>query len=147
MILLCMCISCWADICPLGLIYQTFLCKKCEKRKQDTEAAPPGLWRGAWLTRCCCCVASVVSDPVRPHRRQPTRLPRPWDAPGKSTGVGCRCLLQGCRGMHSNRRDGDPPGSWISGQDMKRSSSRRGRGKVGRGSEEGRASSETLWWE
>ena len=30
---------------------------------------------------------------VRPHRRQPTRLPRPWDFPGKSTGVGCHCLL------------------------------------------------------
>ena len=31
---------------------------------------------------------------MRPHRRQPTRLPRPWDSPGKSTGVGCHCLLQ-----------------------------------------------------
>ena len=30
---------------------------------------------------------------VRPHRRQPTRLPHPWDFPGKSTGVGCHCLL------------------------------------------------------
>ena len=30
---------------------------------------------------------------MRPHRRQPTRLPRPWDSPGKSTGVGCHCLL------------------------------------------------------
>ena len=29
-----------------------------------------------------------------PHRRQPTRLPRPWDSPGKNTGVGCRFLLQ-----------------------------------------------------
>ena len=27
-------------------------------------------------------------------RRQPTRLPRPWDSPGKNTGVGCHCLLQ-----------------------------------------------------
>ena len=35
----------------------------------------------------CCCVASVVSDSVRPHRQQPTRLPRPWDSPGKNTGV------------------------------------------------------------
>ena len=39
---------------------------------------------------------SVVSDSVRPHRRQPTRLPCPWDSPGKNTGVGCHCLLQ-CR--------------------------------------------------
>ena len=37
---------------------------------------------------------SVVSDSVRPYRRQPTRLPRPWGSPGKNTGVGCRFLLQ-----------------------------------------------------
>ena len=29
-----------------------------------------------------------MSNSVRPHRRQPTRLPRPWDSPGKNTGVG-----------------------------------------------------------
>ena len=34
-----------------------------------------------------------MSDSVRPHRQQPTRLPRPWDSPGKNTGVGCHCLL------------------------------------------------------
>ena len=39
-------------------------------------------------------LALVVSDSVRPHRRQPTRLPHPWDSPGKNTGVGCRFLLQ-----------------------------------------------------
>ena len=39
-------------------------------------------------------VASVVSDSVRPRRRKPTRLPRPWDSPGKNTGVGCHFLLQ-----------------------------------------------------
>ena len=43
---------------------------------------------------CCCYVASVVSDSVRPHRLQPTRLPRPWDSPGKNTGVGCHFLLR-----------------------------------------------------
>ena len=42
----------------------------------------------------CCQVASVVSDSVRPQRRQPTRLPHPWDSPGKNTGVGCHFLLQ-----------------------------------------------------
>ena len=31
---------------------------------------------------------------MRPHRRQPIRLPRPWDSPGKNTGVGCHFLLQ-----------------------------------------------------
>ena len=37
-----------------------------------------------------------MSDSVRPHRRQPTRLPHPWDSPGNNTGVGCHFLLQ-CR--------------------------------------------------
>ena len=36
----------------------------------------------------------LSSDSVRPHRRQPTRLPHPWDSPGKNTGVGCHFLLQ-----------------------------------------------------
>ena len=35
-----------------------------------------------------------MSDSVRPHRWQPTRLPRPWDSPGKNIGVGCHFLLQ-----------------------------------------------------
>ena len=35
-----------------------------------------------------------MSDSVRPHRLQPTRLPHPWDSPGKNTGVGCHFLLQ-----------------------------------------------------
>ena len=35
-----------------------------------------------------------MSDSVRPHTWQPTRLPRPWDSPGKNTGVGCHFLLQ-----------------------------------------------------
>ena len=43
---------------------------------------------------CCCWVASVVSDSARPHRWQPTRLPHPWDSPGKNTRVGCHFLLQ-----------------------------------------------------
>ena len=35
-----------------------------------------------------------MSDSVWLHRRQPTRLPRPWDSPGKNTGVGCHFLFQ-----------------------------------------------------
>src|SRR5574339_493031 len=35
-----------------------------------------------------------MSDSVRPHRWQPTRLLHPWDSPGKNTGVGCHFLLQ-----------------------------------------------------
>ena len=37
---------------------------------------------------------SVVSDSSRPQGLQPTRLLCPWDFPGKSTGVGCHCLLR-----------------------------------------------------
>ena len=37
---------------------------------------------------------SVVSDSPQPHGLQPTRLLRPWDFPGKSTGLGCHCLLR-----------------------------------------------------
>ena len=35
-----------------------------------------------------------MSDSVRPHRRQPTKLPHPWDSLGKNTGVGCHFLPQ-----------------------------------------------------
>ena len=45
--------------------------------------------RGKWKWSC-----SVVSDSSRPHGMQPTRLLYPWDFPGKSTGVGCHCLLR-----------------------------------------------------
>ena len=75
---------------------------------------------------CCCLVASVVSDSVRPHRQQPTRLPRPWDSPGKNTAVGCHFLLQ-CMKVKSESEvaqscptlsdpmDCGPPGSSIHG--------------------------------
>ena len=43
---------------------------------------------------CCCLVTSVVSDSVRPHRQQPTRMLHPWDSPGKNTGVDCHFPLQ-----------------------------------------------------
>ena len=67
-----------------------------------------------------------MSDSVRPHRRQPTRLPRPWDSPGKNAGVGCHFLLQ-CMKVKSESEgaqscptlsdpiDGSPPGSPVHG--------------------------------
>ena len=42
-----------------------------------------------------CYVTSVVSNPLCLCGRQPTRLPCPWDPPGKNTGAGCHALLQG----------------------------------------------------
>ena len=41
---------------------------------------------------------------MRPHRWQPTRLPCPWDSPGKNTGVGCHFLLQ-CMKAKSESED------------------------------------------
>ena len=43
----------------------------------------------------CACVCSAMSNSLPPHGLQPTRLLRPWDSPGKNTGVGCHFLLQG----------------------------------------------------
>ena len=43
-----------------------------------------------------------MSDCLRTHRRQPTRLPCTWDSPGKNTGVGCHFLLQ-CMKVKSER--------------------------------------------
>ena len=43
-----------------------------------------------------------MSDSVRPHRRLPTRLPRPWDSPGKNTGMGCHFLLQCMKGKRES---------------------------------------------
>ena len=79
------------------------------------------------ISLCCCCyVTSVMSDSVLPHRWQPTRLPRPWDSPGKNTGVGCRLLLQSMKVKSqsevaqscptlSDPMDCSPPGSSIHG--------------------------------
>ena len=67
-----------------------------------------------------------MSDSVQPHRWQPTRLPRPWDSPGKNTRVGCHFLLQ-CMNVksesevsHSCLTPSDPmdcslPGSSVHG--------------------------------
>ena len=67
-----------------------------------------------------------MSDSVRPHRRQPTRLPRPWGSPGKNTGVGSHFLLQ-CMKVKSKSEvvqscltlrdpmDCSPPGSSVHG--------------------------------
>ena len=63
---------------------------------------------------------------LRPHRWQPTRLPHPWDSPGKNTGVGCHFLLQ-CMKLKSESEvaqqyptpsdpmDCGPPGSSVHG--------------------------------
>ena len=65
-------------------------------------------------------------DSVRPHRQRPTRLPHPWDSPGKNTGVGCHFLLQCIKvksesevtqscPILSDPMDCSPPGSSVHG--------------------------------
>ena len=44
-----------------------------------------------WVSKCS---RSVVSDSLHPHGPWPIWFLHPWDFPGKSTGVGCHCLLQ-----------------------------------------------------
>ena len=53
-----------------------------------------------------CLLTSVVSDSVRPHRRQPTRLPCPWDSPGKNTGLGYHFRLQ-CMKVKAKSEESD----------------------------------------
>ena len=67
-----------------------------------------------------------MSNSVWPHRRQPTRLPHPWDSPDQNTGVGCHFLLQ-CMKVESESEvrqscltlpdpmDYGPPGSSVHG--------------------------------
>ena len=53
-------------------------------------------WRECWSGWLLLLLSRFSHVPrcVRPHRRQPTRLSRPWDSPGKNSGVGCHFLLQ-----------------------------------------------------
>ena len=70
---------------------------------------------------------SLQSCPtLQPHRGQPTRLPHPWDSPGKNTEVGCHFFLQGMKVKSESEvvqlcptlrdpMDCSPPGSSIHG--------------------------------
>ena len=57
--------------------------KPSQQQKANVEAAAAAKWLQSCPTLC---------DPT--DSKQPTRLPRPWDSPGKNTGVGCHFLLQ-----------------------------------------------------
>ena len=83
---------------------RTVFIKKMTSVHRGVEKKEPLLTVGAnvnWCSRygkpyaAAAAAKSLLSCPtVWPHRRQPTRLPRPWDSPGKNTGVGCHFLLQ-----------------------------------------------------
>ena len=76
----------------------------CERRRDEGQGLgrmapagpnPRGLLSLFPLPAAAAAAKSIQLCPtLRPHRRQPTRLPCPWDSPGKNTGVGCHFLLQ-----------------------------------------------------
>ena len=82
--------------------------QSCPTLCDPIDGSPPGFpiprilqtrtleWVAVSFSNACmhaCCVTSVMSDSLRSHRQQPTRL-HPWDSPGKNTGVGCHFLFQ-----------------------------------------------------
>ena len=98
-----------------------------EDTKTHTEALTKLPREALTAAAAAAAAKSLQSCPtLRPHRRQPTRLPCPWDSPGKNIGVGCHFLLQ-CMKVKSEREVaqlcltlGDPmdcslPGSSIHG--------------------------------
>ena len=87
-------------LCPVFLVWQQLL---SHYLSQKNETPPRVLFPLLNPTAAAAAAAtSVVSDSVQPHRRQPPRLPRLWDSPGKNTGVGCHFLLQ-CMKVKSER--------------------------------------------
>ena len=77
-------------------IFFTLSCTHVSIKGRKTKHRFEFYWfRGEWDLRPAAAAKSLQSCPtLRPHRRQPTRLPRPWDSPGKNTGMGCHFLLQ-----------------------------------------------------
>ena len=73
---------------------KVFLSDQCKEREKNNRTEKTIDTKGTFdAKRPWSC--SVVSDSLRPHGLQPTRLLCPWDFPGTSTGVGCHVLLQG----------------------------------------------------
>ena len=86
-----------------------------------------------WYIDCFCSERGHAAKSLQlcptlcdPHRRQPTSLPRPWDSPGKNTGVGCHFLLQWMKVKSESEvtqscptlcdpMDCSPPGSSVHG--------------------------------
>ena len=117
-----------AHLKTLGSLRRSFYSNQNKNNQKPHKTNIEQKMKKVCLFSCCCCcyVASVVSDSVQPHRRQPNRLPCPWDSPGKNTGVGCHFLLkcmkvksesevaQSCLTL-SDPMDCSPPGSSIHG--------------------------------
>ena len=88
--------GCWQFISGSSAFTKSSLCNRRSRITYCWSLA----WRILSITLLVCAAAAaaeslqVCPTLCDPHRRQPTRLPRPWDSPGKNTGVGCHFLLQ-----------------------------------------------------
>ena len=110
------CRTMWTYLVPLTAAAKSLQsCPTLCDPRDSSHQAPPSLgfsrqeyWSGLpfpspmqerekWKWSC-----SVMSNSWRPHGLQPTRLCRPWDFPGKSTGVGCHRLLRSRADMMTN---------------------------------------------
>ena len=76
-------------------------CGCCYRRQAHQAPLPLGFSKQEhleWVAISFCNAwkwsRSVVSNSLRPHGPQPTKLLHPWDFPGKNTRVGCHCLLR-----------------------------------------------------
>ena len=85
-----------------------FMSRESSQPKDQTQVSCiAGRFFTVWATKealLLLLLSCFVSDSVQPHRWQPTRLPRPWDSPGKNTEVGCHFLLQ-CMKVKSQNED------------------------------------------
>ena len=86
------------------MLRSVFLCKLLISDRCWQDSRGPPRLREELSRTAAAAAKSLQSCPtVWPHRRQPTRLPRPWDSPGKNTGVGCHCLLLRAAGLVDKR--------------------------------------------
>ena len=79
------------------ILYMSVHCSSvCKRAKLETIQVfiSWGQVNKLWYSHTAAAESLQSCPTVRPQRWQPTRLPRPWDSPGKSTGVGCHCLLR-----------------------------------------------------
>jgi len=76
----------------LGVVFQSKVSWCLQLPSNGSEKRSTESKHGKILLLLLSCFS--LSGSVRPHRQQPTRLPCPWDSPGKNTGVGCHFLLQ-----------------------------------------------------
>ena len=83
----------WSDQNPD--IVNDFPNMKREFLRTHLWRVPEGIWKVSSLQGRSSVSLSRVSDFLRPHGLEPTRLLYPWDSPGKKTGVGSHSLIQG----------------------------------------------------